>query len=65
MVATISDISDDQYYQRSLATPTFTQQYSRYTRGQALYIGAIYTFGGSSKSTDLEFEKPDIETSNH
>jgi len=65
MVATISDISDDQYFQRSLSTPTFTQQYSRYTRGQALYIGAIYTFGGSSKSTDLEFEKPDIETSNN
>jgi outer membrane receptor protein involved in Fe transport len=64
MVATISDVSDDQYYQRSLVTPTFTQQYSRYTRGQALYIGAIYTFGGSSKSTDLEFDKPDIDTSN-
>jgi outer membrane receptor protein involved in Fe transport len=65
MVATVSDISDDQYFQRSLATPTFTQQYSRYTRGQVIFVGAIYTFGASSKSRDLEYEKPDIETSVH
>jgi len=65
MVATISDISDDQYFQRSLSTPTFTQQYSRYTRGQALFVGAIYTFGASSKSTDLEYEKPDVDQSIH
>jgi outer membrane receptor for ferrienterochelin and colicin len=65
MVATISDISDDQYFQRSLAIPTFTQQYSRYTRGQVIFVGAIYTFGESSKSRELEYEKPDIETSVH
>jgi outer membrane receptor for ferrienterochelin and colicin len=61
MVATVSDILNDQYYQRSLSTPTFTQQYSRYTRGQVLYIGAIYSFGVPSKSPKLEYEKPDID----
>ena len=61
MVATISDILNDQYYQRSLSTPTFTQQYSRYTRGQVLYIGAIYTFGSPSRKPNLEYDKPDIE----
>jgi outer membrane receptor protein involved in Fe transport len=65
MVATLSDILNDQYYQRSLSTPSFTQQYSRYTRGQVLYVGAIYTFGSPAKSPNLEYEKPDIETPVH
>jgi len=65
VVATISDVLNDQYYQRSLSTPTFTQQYSRYTRGQILYVGAIYTFGASAKSPKLEYDKPDIEPPIH
>jgi outer membrane receptor protein involved in Fe transport len=55
-VMTVSDVFNGQRFQRFAVTPTFTQDYSRFVRGQILYFGLVYAFGYSKKERPANFE---------
>jgi outer membrane receptor protein involved in Fe transport len=56
LLVTLSDAFDGQTYSRHLVTPTLQDSYSRHQAGQILYGGAVYTFGGPSKSKAPNFD---------
>jgi outer membrane receptor protein involved in Fe transport len=55
-VATVSDIFDGQRFRRFSASPAFTQEYQRITRGRVLYVGLVYSFGSTKKDKQPNFE---------
>ena len=55
-VATVSDLFSGQRYTRIASTPQFTQVYQRSVEGRVAYVGVIYSFGGTKKEQESNFE---------
>ncbi len=55
LVATVSDMFNSQRERRVYQTPTFNGTYRRHQTGQVAYMGLSYTFGGSKKARDTDF----------
>lgn len=55
LVATLSDAFNTQRMRRVYDTPTFSGNYRRQQMGQAAYLGLSYSFGGTRKAKDAEF----------
>jgi outer membrane receptor for ferrienterochelin and colicin len=55
-VATVSDLFSGQRYQRVALTPLFTQVYRRSVEGRVAFVGVIYSFGGTKKDSNFEFD---------
>lgn len=52
LVATVSDLFNSQRMLRVYETPGFSGTYRRHQRGQVLYVGLSYAFGGTKKGKD-------------
>jgi outer membrane receptor protein involved in Fe transport len=55
-VITVSNAFNGQRFERVAVTPTFTQDYSRFTYGPIVYVGLVYSFGSSHKVKSASFE---------
>jgi len=55
LVATLSDAFNTQRQRRIYETPTFNGSYARHQLGQVAYIGLAFSFGGTRKAKDTEF----------
>jgi outer membrane receptor protein involved in Fe transport len=56
VVATVTDLSDGQRYQRIVTTPTLQDNYSRHLLGRIGYVGLSYGFGPTKKAKPTSFE---------
>ncbi len=50
LVATVSDLLDGQRFRRVVDTATLRDTYERQQNGRIVFVGFVYTFGGSSKA---------------
>jgi outer membrane receptor protein involved in Fe transport len=55
-VATVTDLFDGQRFQRIVTTPTLQDNYNRHVFGRIAYLGLSYTFGGTRKAKQTNFE---------
>ena len=55
LVATLSDAFNTQRQRRIYETPTFRGEYGRHQLGQVAYVGLAFSFGGTRKAKDAEF----------
>ena len=54
--ATVSDLFSGQRFQRVTSTPLFMQVYRRSVEGRVVFVGLSYSFGGTKKEKDSNFE---------
>jgi len=55
-VATVSDLFNGQRTERLESTPAFSGDYLRAVQGRVVYVGVVYTFGGTSKGKEAKLE---------
>jgi len=55
-VLTVSNLFNGQRFERVAVTPTFSQEYSRFTYGRVVYLGFVYSFGSARKPKPQNFD---------